>query len=361
MNLQIIGKPGPSLPIHIHRDRFLPELVAVIVRTNGHDELLGYAADDVGKADPIWDTAFTTKFSKKPDPDAPLMTPYAADGVTTIIEAYEPPAEDKPMTRQEELNWLRETQHLELASTADVMKANGIKFARLDREKSEDEKDIDYAERDVNTTHYSPDPEYRAAMERRITWERCKDANGPLHRCRFEQMPDGNIGISYIGFEKNVEATLAYRRWAKTKWLERFGTFPDMNLIIKTRARMAKSKTPILDMLDWKQRKAFDKSKKYGTEDPDPGRFPFHGDPDPKPHRGQYAYGDCRNCILDIVDPVHNGCTKDGTALFAIDLELWEHRHIEDVNYAGPRGLLGIDDTPSLKDDSDDEDDGLDD
>jgi hypothetical protein len=281
VTLNIVGKTTESLPLTIRGQR---------ERENAH----------IGKADPIWDTAFTTKFSAKPKEDAPMVTPKGAAKVITEF-----------LDRVAEINWLAETQHQELASTLSEMKANGIDGFSLSSAADEDMDTANIAENDVTRTHYGvttknaegetivADMGFVATLARRIEWERFIFACGPVHKARFAATKDGALGITYEGKDKDPEAILAHKRSLKAAWLDRFGSLPSVEEIENSRARAAFYGKPVLAMMDEAQYEAHRKSRLFGDEDPDPMRVEFHAE----------------------------------------DL-----RGKDDRGYAGPKGWLGLDD-----------------
>lgn len=241
-----------------------------------------------GKADPTWDTKFTTKFSRKPVEDAPLVTPRGAAKVITDF-----------LDRVSEINYLVETQHKELATTRQELAANGLASLSLSEAADEDLDSANIAESHLRKTPYAPDPVYASLMERRIDWERYIFACGPLHRVYFAPTKDGTLGIVYEGTEKNAARVLEHKRALKSAWLDRFETLPTLEEIEDDRAFASHYKFPVKALMTDAQFTEFRKSQMFGTEDPDPLRTEFHAE----------------------------------------DL-----RGKADLGYAGPHGALGIDD-----------------
>lgn len=301
MQLAIIGTRGPSLPIGMGKT----------IAARKHE----------GKTDPIWGTAFTTKFSRKPKADAELIQPK---GALTIIDRF--------IDRAAELDYLINTQHLELATTRAVLGANGIQSNSLDYAPAgSDPAEISEA----SGTEY--DPTALALMARRIEWEKSIWFSGPIHTARFEPTADGALGIAYIGAKKfaTPEVTLDIRRSLKNRWLERFGVLPTTEEVAERRAFCEYyGMKPVLAHMTEAERDADTKSRMYGDEDPDPGRVTFHAE-------------NPRTVVLsDMVTFDEEGTPE--WSLVTDDLP----GGIIDVGYAGPKGFLGLDDGA---DDADDE------
>lgn len=299
-----------------------------------------------GNADPVWVRDFTTKFSRVPEPDAPLVTPY---GAAKVIADFVNRVETDPAA---ELAFLIETQDQELATTRAEMAANGIASSALERTDEDNTAAVEVAQSDSTTTHYSPDPAFIAAMSRRIEWERYIYACGPVTRVSFALTQSGELGITYDGPHRRVaETVLAEKRAMKARWLERFGSLPEPTVLRDGQAFAAHYGKPVLALMTAKELAAHRASKKNGVEDIDPGRESFHAIEDPKPHRGLYSYDRCttERCIEQ-----HTGCRFDGSELFTLDLAAWTARQ-PTVGYGGPTGLLGLD-LDSLVDDESDDD-----
>lgn len=358
MTLNIVGHRGPSLPVGINRARRV--------------------GDANSKADPVWDTAFTTKFPKnKPAPEAPLVTPR---GAARVIQNF--------LDRASEIAYLQETQHLELATTLSEMKANGIDaFSLSSSDEYESLEAANIADIHLKKTPYAlrlPDAHicadckaegvavltdgeehcrecggevvdiprygdmvYVANMKRRIDWERYIWGCGPIHRVRFDRTKDNALGIAYEGREKDPEVILNMKRAMKARWLETHDALPSYEDIAHAGAHLSHLGKPVLALLDEHQHDEYLSSKMYGTEDPDPERVGFHAEPDPKPQRDQYPFGDCRACSDALTDhPNHRNCTILGWDMYHEDVTKWEARQT-DRGYAGPAGLLGLDDVSS--------------
>jgi hypothetical protein len=269
--LRMTGHPGPSLPISI--------------RHYSRSTITG------GRADKIWDIEHTTKFSRKPKPDAPLVTPH---GTVPPFEAFLARAAKVVADREDEIRWLTETQDLELATTRAEMAANGIPAISLDNETAPEISDNDLA-----AAPYTYDP----VLDRRIDWERFLFACGPVHRVFFTETKDHTIGIAYDGpAKKDPDFTLALRRHCKAKWLETHDRLPTLDELADANAFLSYYKKPILALTD--------PNDLYLNR--------IYGDPnaDTDPHREAYH--------ADLIQPCsHESCHKHG--------------------YAGPVGSIGLD------------------
>lgn len=294
-----------------------------------------------GKADPVWVTAFTTKFQRnKVAPDAPLATPK---GAARVIQSF--------LDRASEIAYLAESQHQELATTLSEMKANGIDGFSLSTSSVDDMESANLAETHLRKTPYAVfipgkgdeddrygDMVYVANMARRIEWERFIFGCGPINRVAFTRMRDGTLGIAYEGKERDPEVILQYKRAMKARWLDSHDSLPYIEDIEHAKAHNAHLGKVVLAMMNNAERDEYLASKMYGTEDIDPGRIVFHADPDPKPQRDQYSFGDDHSHC----HPHHNGCEMEGWEMYNADVDLWSTRQT-DRGYAGPSGLLGLD------------------
>jgi hypothetical protein len=274
-----------------------------------------------GKADPIWGTAFTTKFSRRPATDANLVTPK---GALNVIERF--------VDRAAELDYLINTQHLQLATTQETLRANGIGSVSLNSA-AEGSDPLDIAEADG--AEY--DPTALALMKRRIEWEQFIFGSGPIHTARFEATEQGTTGIAYIGAKKfaTADVCLATRRALKEAWITRFGTLPTMAEVEERRAFCEYyGMKPVLAHMTEDERNEDTNSRRFGAEDPDPERIAFHAE-------------NPRTAILTpMVTYDEEG--EPEWSMVTDDLP----GGMVDVGYAGPKGFLGLDDGA---DDVDDE------
>ena len=299
--MNIVGRYGASLPLT------MPTAIA----QRAHR----------GRADAIWDVAFTTKFSKKPAEDAPLVTPH---GALTVIDAF--------VSRAAELDYLINTQHRELATTQQTLRANGIDCVSLSQGPAGTDP-IDVTDGDLSYAD-SVDPTFISTMKRRIDWERFIFACGPIHKARFEATPEGLLGIAYDGPKKfaTPEVTLATRRALKERWLAIFGSLPTLDRVEEGRAFAAYyGNRPVLAHMSEDERNADTDSRRFGTDDPDPFRGAFDA-PAPAPKRADY------------------GESEEERDEYNEDYAAWRAAQ-DGVGYAGPIGFLGLDDeAPALDD-----------
>lgn len=294
--IAIIGARGPSLPVSIRGARLR-------------------ATEHAGKADPIWDTAFDTKFPRnKPQEDAPFVTPK---GALNVIRNF--------LDRVEEINWLASTQHQELATTMAEMRANGVASASL----TDTEGDLEAANiaaSHLNQTPYAPDAVYAANMQRRIDWERFVWACGPVHRARFVATRDKTLGIAYEGAAKDADFILTMKRALKNAWLDRFEALPDLHTVEQAHEYASYYGKIVLARMTEAQLAEHRASRMFGNEDPDPGRIEFHA----------------LNPRTAVFVPDEDDRDEFGTlmgALITDDLP----GGIVDIGYAGPKGFLGLD------------------
>jgi hypothetical protein len=259
-----------------------------------------------GKADPVWDAQFTTKFSSKPKEDAPLVTPKGAARVVTQF-----------LDRAAEISYLASTQHLELATTRSELAANGISSTSLSSPDNEDMDAANIAQSHLRMVPVDPDPAYIATMSRRIEWERFIFACGPVERVRFTKTKEGTLGIVYDGPSRDPEHILSMKRHLKYSTIEKAGRLPTVEEIEDAEAFLDYYKKPFFAHATQAEIDA-DFSSRHGfvAEDPDPGREVFHA---------------------DYIAPCN-------------------HPNCVDVGYSGPRGALGID-IDAIPDDAGDDGD----
>ena len=258
--LRMTGHPGPSLPVSI--------------RHYSRRSITG------GRADKIWDIKHETKFSRKPPADAPLVTPH---GTAKVLTQF--------LDRVAELQYLIDTQHLELATTRAEMTANGIPSVSLD---NDSENTPQVSDADLAAAPYTYDP----TLDRRIEWEKYLFACGPVHRVFFHATKDGTLGIAYDGpVKKDILFTTTLKRRVKQVWLATHDRLPTLDELADANAFLSYYKKPILALADPNDLYL---NRIYGdpNADTDPHREAFHA--------------------------------QEGTP-------------ISDVGYAGPVGSLGLD------------------
>lgn len=292
--INILPGFGPSLPIGIRKE--------------------AAARVHVGKADPIWGTLFTTKFSRKPKADAKMVTPIGAQNVI-----------DRFVSRAAELDYLINTQHKELATTQQTLKANGIACISLSQSFQEDHDPTEITDAMLAIIDVMIDPTALATMKRKIEWEQSIWNSGPVHGAKFEPTPDGKLGVAYIGakkFRDSAEA-LAVRKALKYDWLDRFGVLPTLDELDQMHAfaDYYGGKT-VMARMTKEEFDADTNSRRFGTEDPDPGRIVYHAE---NPRTVVWEE--------DRIDGEPNG-------MITADLP----GGMIDVGYAGPKGFLGLDD-----------------
>lgn len=348
----------PEPRYYLARGRPRPiEIVGVSAERSVHPRPARRKPADAGGADPTWVTRFTTKFSKQPDPEQPLVTPK---GHVTPLAAFS--------DRVAELAWLVDTQHQELATTRQTMLANQISHVAFDHDPAAvegartraratgevpfavvrlpDELVTDPETGDVVAVPRYAGVQYIAALQRRIEWEQFRSLCGPLTRTRFTDN-DGVLGIVALKRGATKDERLALMRDHKHRWLAKHPDLPDVSIVELAEALKG---TKVIDRMGDETREAYERDRAeerehlpYKTDD-DPGRVWFHTDEDPRPFRALYPFGDCRNCTFSEdpdEPPVHRGCKALGDALFAEFTERWKHRQT-DVGYAGPHGSLGV-------------------
>lgn len=291
----------------------------------------GRAPRTPGKADPIWGTAFTTKFSAKPK--SQFVQPIGTIG------AFSARADE--LTPEEEIKFLESTQHLELASTLDVFRANSVSASSLDSETADP--DLFVAQPFDGTAPPLLSAEHIAAMSRRIEWERYRTCNGTnkhnWHQLTWQVTPQG-LAIKYQGPEKNADRILGMKRSFKYDWIDRFGSIPSAEDITNSRLR-AEFYGGTLVQLDEHAKREYDMSRKFGTEDKDPHRDAFVQDEiGPRPVRADYDTDDMYHLREALCpDGPERLCNE-----FYHDLSSWQATtDAVGVGYAGPSGLLGID------------------
>lgn len=312
MNIQYIGQPGPSLPLSIRHAR---------ARANEH----------TGKGDPVWSTKFTTKFSRKPTTDAPLVTPMGAAKVITEF-----------LDRVAEIAYLEATQHYELATTRAELTANGLASFSLSESTEEDMEAANLAESHLRTIPMDPDPIYIATMSRRIEWEQYIWKCGPVHKTKFviAGPKDGQfVGIMYEGPDsKDAAKRDAHRKAFKASWIANHDIIPSVDDLADGIAFCEYYGKPVLAMMTEAEYKEHHDSKRFGAqnEDRDPERTAFN-DPTPPPNPEDYD--------MD---------SSEERDQYKEDLAEWEAQNTA-VGYAGPKGFLGL----TLDDDGDDVEDSL--
>lgn len=339
MLLNIVGRPGPSIPLSIRGAR---------QRLDAH----------IGRADPTWVTAFTTKFSRKPAEDAPLVTPH---GAAKVIQSF--------LDRVEELRWMEETQHQELPTTLAEFKANGISAFSLTEALEEDMDSANIAEAHLSIVPLSPDPAYASAMQRRIEWEQYIWACGAVHKTRFivrsakptcprcgtigwfvltdmidhcqwclfdgkpipSPVTEDTVMIVYDGPDsKNAEKRAAHRKTFKDAWLAHFGTLPTVEELTNDLAFVQFYGKPVLASMTAEEFATHRQSRLYGgNEDPDPLRAAFESPTAPDPEAYDFRIASERDEYTE------------ERARWRKETEAQSNLG---VGYAGPSGMLGIDD-----------------
>jgi len=304
--------------------------------------------EGAGKADPVWGTAFTTKFSKKPKAEtAELRTPK---GALKVIAEFE--------SRVAELDYLMRTQHQDLPSTQRMLRANGIGgFSITSAEAVEDvptpdelEDAADAAEAHLGMTPYAVrladgtygDLVYIRTMSDRIEWEKFRTSCSKLTRARFMKMRDGTLGIDAAGERLDPETELALRKKVKAAWLAEHDALPTPQDIADAVIRIKGTK--VQHRMTDAEFALHERSTLFGgDEDLDPIRVSFHADNDPEPRRTEFAEGECVLC--DIAKDDHYDCDEVGKADFTEAHDAWVERELVKgrVGYGGPSGWLGTD------------------
>lgn len=313
-----------------------------------------------GRADPIWDTAFSTKrvYDTPIEEDPPLLVPKGTQARALhsfFVRAGE-------YDRLAEIKFLADTQHQELATTLQEMKANGMNGYTLSSTPdgmdaaniAEGEVAPTLTEEEAKNVPPICNPRFVNAMQRRIDWERwVVYGQGPLTTLSFVKTPQGTLGIVYNGPEKDVNIITSLKREFARQTVARLGALPDPDDILDAKRFAAHYRKPVLALMTDGQWQEHQNSKKFGTEDHDPFRVEFHGDLDPKPQRDQYSWDPC-SCPMKIVDntPIieHFGCVTHGWDDYNEDIAIWERRQT-DRGYGGPSGMLGLDDAAPVDDD----------
>jgi len=287
--IQIIAGPvGPSLPVSIRNAR---------LRANEHE----------GKADPTWGTKFTTKFSKKPPENAEPVVPM---GAAKVVHDF--------LDRVAEIDYLISTQHRELATTRQEMSANGIRSFSIQSLATEEGAVFDVSESELDRVEAALDPVYMTRLGRRIDWEKFIYACGPVHRARFERTKDNTLGIAYDGPSKDADFILALKRALKYGWIERFGALPTVQDVEQGRVFANWYKQVVRAYMTDAQMLEDKASRMFGTEEPDEYRVAFHAE---NPRTARLVWDEESESM--ITDDLPGG--------------------IDDVGYAGPAGMLGID------------------
>jgi hypothetical protein len=132
------------------------------IRTNGFPH----------RADPVWDTALTTKFPQPIAGEGELLTPYGTSKPLGVLGTF--------YDRATELNALMGTQFQELPTLAAEFAANGLTAISLSSSSEDDDMDAaNIAESHLRRTPYTMDPVTVAPLLRRIEWEKYIFACGP--------------------------------------------------------------------------------------------------------------------------------------------------------------------------------------
>lgn len=283
-----------------------------------------------GKADAIWDTDFDLKFKVTPVPDdAPLLTPK---GSQRVIADF--------VSRATELQYLTDTQHQELAITQALMAANGMPGVNLDTLDPE-KNGFDLSESDTDQTAYAvartlPDGtvaympmDWARRMQRRIDQEKFFWRLGPLHKAAFCDTK-GDLGIAYAGPSRDPAFILTMKRRLKTVWLDRNPSLPSVGEVVNSRAYAGYYRRTVLALMSDAELAEHTASKRFGTEDPDPGRVSYHAE-------------NPRTCRMVLDPDISDAEIADGWAgrLYVTD-DL--PGGIITPGYAGPLQSLGLDD-----------------
>lgn len=299
-----------------------------------------------GKADPIWGTQFTTKFSRKPQ--AELVTPKGkAEVFARFLERA------SGINEEQELAFLVATQHLDIATTLEEFKANSIAFTRLDSD--DDESSKEFCEGDtVDGIVFTPSPTHIAAMSRTIEWERYRTCNGEgkighgWSKCFWSITDKGTVGIEYRGTLRIAVEILNAKREFKYQWIARFGAMPTVEEVSNMRAASRELHGSIVPayMDDAAMQEDMD-SRKGLLEDHDLYRDAFHASDDPKPVYADYE--DNWPTFHDPSDCDVKGQVACGRHQFQEDLANWTYResarnlaNSRPDGYAGPSGILGL-------------------
>lgn len=325
--LKIIAWSNQRLPIHINQYRNRPR--------------------PPGKADPIWGTQFTTKFSKRKN--AEMVVPK---GKAEVFARFLERAQG--ISPEQELAFLEATQHLDIATTLDEFKANSIQFTSLDNDDDESSRDISEGDT-VDGIVFSPSPRHIAVMTRTIEWERYRTCNNEgqighgWSKCFWSITSKGTPGIEYRGLLRSGSAIIEAKREFKYRWIEQFGAMPtteEIRLMAESIREMTGFIVPAY--MDEIAMQADADSRSGKSEDKDMYRNAFHADDDPRPKFDEYE---------DDIPEQHpkSECDVTGSVMcgrhqFEEDLANWKFReearnlanHRPD-GYAGPSGLLGLD------------------
>lgn len=297
------------------------------------------AENTPGKADPIWDTAFQPKLGRNPQGE--LKKPVQDKFVVPKghVEAFDRYLERAgQLTPQQEWEWIDSTCHSDIATTIDEFRANGIASVALDTENDEEPTPITEGDK-VDGIVYTPSAQHIAAMSRRIFWERyrtCNDNNvaGYKERVFWSVTKDNTIGVEYQGPERNAMRILDKKREFKYRWIAQFGDMPSLDEIKAIPQTLFDTHgKPAMARLTESQKRELQTSLKFGTEDPDPYRLGFHAVDDPKPVFADYD--------------------DDEIDAYVEEVEAWTKRESlraaannRPDGYAGPSGMLGLDEDP---------------
>ena len=345
---------------------------------------IGPRVREPGKADPVWDTAFAIKFTRKaPKEDSEFVQPIGtATPLTRVAELDYFLATDccayhasGVIDENDRINAEHSSVVRDLATDYDTFVANGIDAVRIeattvDNDAADDDANRAARRRTKPTCIRLPDEEvvtpdgrtvtverygdanYIANMKRRIAWERWLDQCSSIDRAYFDpKSPKGDIGIAAASRSRDKEFLLALRRLVKTRWLESHESLPDVDDIVQVTVRLNGAR--ILDFIEPDEHARL--QAYWAQEDADPGRNDFHADPLPQPLREQYPDTPCGESVrphsryLKSSDKAHNGCDVDGWTLYKLDMAVWEHAEVEAgrIGYAGPSGGLGISAKPT--------------
>ena len=250
--------------------------------------------------------------------------------------------------RVAEIDYLIQTQHKELATTRAEMAANGIRSFSLETTTWDgDGNPIDISEDDVEQAEHleldpqaianvkrtngvtdeqikrlalASDPSYTARLGRRIDWERFTFKCGAVHRAKFEVTKDGQLGIAYDGPSRDADFIMSMKRALKYGWIERFGELPGIADVLNGRAFCDWYKRPVKALMTDEQLMEDKASRMFGGSDSDDEyREAFHAE---NPRTAALVEDE------DVEGALITGDLPGG---------------MSDVGYAGPAGLLGID------------------
>lgn len=269
------------------------------------------AANPPGKADPDWDVAVRGKarFSKIPlqkSTRAPLGTAPAFVNSPFLPDSYKSKAED--------LDFIRRTQDLELATAAQELAAIGIPSMSIERPAADEEREANISEmRRSGTPYETVEPD----LARRIEWERYVSKCGAVVLIHTKRTATGR--------------TLAVedRRWTKDDivayiphYREAFPNLADQDELEANKAHIAHMRLRVIDLMSPEDRDAW-----------------YHGD---YPKRAYLAPADDnvareREPIAEIGDrgPVEIGTHGDGGNL-VVTRGLWGRLNDDDITQTEP-------------------------